>query len=327
MQGDSASTRSALLVVNPVARGMTPALCANVALELERLVDDVSVHCPSARAEAGPAVERAVAAAVERDRPLSVVCMGGDGTVREVAEAMARGLGSWPNGHARAAARLSVIPAGSGNSAYRALWGPREWTRLLPSSIMGPRRRVGSLDLLRIRETDRATVLGLNAGLGARVAANLQAAPDVDDERRAQIIGASVARASPFPGRLEVDGATLHEGQITHVTIGGVRSFMGGLLQMLPDARVDDGLLDVCLITEVDTRTLAEVVSLMRTGEHIHHPSVRYARGMNAVLERTDGADLELEHDGDVAPGSPRIALDVVPAAVPIATDQSEGAR
>ena len=152
VQGDSGSTGGALLVVNPVARSVSPGLCAEVTQELERCCGDTLVHCPAAREEAAGAIERAAAAALEDDRPLDVVCVGGDGTVREVAEAMARGLGSWPDGHARPAARLSVVPAGSGNSAYRALWGPAEWTpSLLSSSIVGPHRRVGSLDLLRIR--------------------------------------------------------------------------------------------------------------------------------------------------------------------------------
>jgi diacylglycerol kinase (ATP) len=102
---------------------------------------------------------------------LLVLAVGGDGTVREAAEGMARGLGRWPGvrgGTAQAA--LFVVPAGSGNSAYHELWGTQDWCDCLDTVLKARGCHVRDIDLVRISEVDRGSLLGVNVGLIARIA-------------------------------------------------------------------------------------------------------------------------------------------------------------
>jgi diacylglycerol kinase (ATP) len=86
---------------------------------------------------------------------------------------------------------------------------------------------------------------------------------------------------------------------------------------VLPHTIVDDGLLDVCVIGgEQDP---AEMLRLARTGAHVARPGVIYARGRHVVIERTEGAPVWFEHDGEVANDlGATFTFDVVPHGVPM---------
>ncbi|MDQ3934865.1 MAG: hypothetical protein M3340_09585 [Actinomycetota bacterium] len=216
------------------------------------------------------------------------------------------------------------MPAGSGNSAYGAIWGEDDWPELLPRAAAGtPGRR---LDLLRLVESDEATLLGVNAGLGGEVARQLQGVEGVDDAKRWEAIGRALADRRPFPGRVVADGETVYEGLVTQVTIGGVQRFLGGGFAFLPRSSLYDGLLDVCVITDLDDAALGELAELMPSGRHLGHPSVRYAQARAMCLERLDGAALDAEHDGDPMSAGRTITVEVVPGAVSVGGYSGNGA-
>jgi diacylglycerol kinase (ATP) len=310
--------RTALVVANPSARGVTPDLLPDIERCVASSGGRVALHLPESVERLGETVTAAVHAAGGGLR-LVVVCVGGDGTVRAVAEAMARGQGTWPDGgHGSRGPALLIVPGGSGNSVYRALWGDRAWPEVLRAGLIEDEDEAGAaaLDLLRIRETDRASVLGLNVGLGGRVAELLHGVAAVDDERRWAAIAEALEDARAFDGRVVVDGETLFTGSLTQVTVGGARHFMGGGFELLPRARLDDGLLDVCVVTALDDAALGEVAGLMPAGRHLGHPNVLYRQGTSAFVERTDGRDLCFEHDGDAQPGRRSVTVEVVAGAV-----------
>jgi diacylglycerol kinase (ATP) len=320
-----APRRRVLVVANPVAGGGSGALA-----------DEAVERCRAARAEVevvtteAPrhAVELVAAAAGGRARPEFVLAVGGDGTVAEVAEGLARGLRRWPAGGADdGGPPLLVVPAGSGNSAYAALWGTAPWPELLAAALRGqcaPR----AVDLLRVVEADRASFLGVNVGLVARIAeliearkAEAQEGPPQDPQQRYwEAIGDALRTLAAFPARVAVDGEVLYEGGATLATVGGVRRFGHGSFDVLPRSLLDDGLLDACVIAEVSEDGLAALVQLVPAGRHLDRPEVAYAQGRAVEITRTDGAPLSLEHDGDPRPAGATVTLTVVPAAVPTLT-------
>jgi diacylglycerol kinase (ATP) len=209
-----------------------------------------------------------------------------------------------------------IVPAGSGNSAYGAIWGEHDWADVLAPAATGPPAR--RLDLLRLVESDEATFLGVNAGLGGEVARQLQGVPGVDDAKRWEAIGRALADRRPFPGRVSADGSTVYEGLITQVTVGGVQRFMGGGFTFLPRSSLDDGLLDICVITDVDDVAIGELAALMPPGRHLDHPNVVYAQARAMRLERLDGAALDAEHDGDPMTAGRTLTVEVVPGALAV---------
>jgi diacylglycerol kinase (ATP) len=295
--------RRALLVVNPTARGDSVAVAAQASEILRRSGIDVAVCETLARADVG----------VDW-----VVAVGGDGTAREVAQGLATSLGTWPSGGPAGpdAARLLILPAGTGNSVHKALWGDRTWQDTLDRALHGDAVR-RDLDLLRIASHDHAVLLGASAGLLRWTLDATARFPELSGRELYATAGLAAAQElRPFAGRVTVDGRLLAEGPISLAATGGARR-RGGSLLLFPHSRLDDSLLDVCvLVSRTSDEAIAQLLPAME-GRHLDAPGVHCARGSEVTLESLDGP-LPFEHDGDAWPGEDTsITLRVVPAAVP----------
>jgi diacylglycerol kinase (ATP) len=317
--------RRVLAIVNPAA-GAAESPGADAVVEACREVAGEVQCVRTARPE--DATE-AVAAALSDPRPPHVVlAAGGDGTVRSVTEALARGLGRWPRGRDGSSSDgegpvLLVAPAGSGNSAYRALWGELAWDEALATAFDGDRALVRELDLIRLVEHDCASFLGVNVGLIAAIVARLEAtkgevhsADGEGSDRYWSALADTVQGFSATPIHVTVDGETVHEGPATLATVGGVRRFGRGYFELLPRSELDDSLLDVCTVDGVTAERLGELARLVPTGNHLAEAEVTYARGSRVAIESLGGPSLLIEHDGDPAATGRELNLEVVAGAV-----------
>jgi diacylglycerol kinase (ATP) len=314
-----------LILVNPAAGQVTDDLVEQLTAACREHLKHVSVVRSEHRGAAVDLTAAAVATGRTDREPIdAVLAVGGDATCREVAEGLARAAGRW-RGTAtdRRGPALLLIPGGRGNSAYHAIWGDAPWQDVLRAALSGDGARVRELDLLRVADTDHASLLGLNAGLLARIvrlAAN-EPASGTALERYGAVMGPVLEQFEPFQGRVTVDGTCVVDGSITQVTVGGLRRWAGGVLEILPRSVLDDGLLDVCAIGEMTAGGFTEVAPLLMTGAHVDLPNVTYAQGRCVVLERDDGRPLELEFDGDAWPGAgSSITLEMRAGAVPTFT-------
>lgn len=298
--------RTAVIVVNPRAGALTGPLTDEVVGLCRELVDDVQVVYT---AYPGHATE--IAAKAARDAVDLVVTMGGDGTTTQVAEGLARNRGA-SDGRCPA---LQVIPAGTGNSFYREIWSDQPYETALRTALTRPERR--AVDMARIEETDTYVLLGACSGL---VAEALVVAAELTElsgrERYRQAVAVTIAQFAPHPGRVTVDGEVVHDGSVILANVGGGR-YRGGSFLLLPRSVMDDGLLDVCVVTgDLDLR---ELPGLTRDGRHVDRPEVRYRRGRRIVVERTDGNPMVYEHDGEVvSPPADRFSMEVLPAALTV---------
>jgi diacylglycerol kinase (ATP) len=339
-----------LVLVNAVAGGSTDATAAEVETRCAAAGEVEVVRTASG----DEAVEAASRAAADRAADV-VVAVGGDGTVRGVAEGLARGLGRWPGGArdggasdrggGRTGPALFVVPAGSGNSVYRALCGELPWADALDAAL-ADRAPVRELDLIRVADEDRGALLGVNAGLIARIAEIIEelkaearaaagegvavtseeADADAVQQRYWGAIGQALEELDQFPVRVAIDDRLVHEGMLTMATVGGVRRFGRGSFEVLPRSVLDDGLLDLCVIAGVTREELQELAGAVPAGQHLGRPGVSYEQGRRIVIERTDGQPLGIEHDGDPYPAGASIELEVVTAAVPALAAPDGGA-
>jgi diacylglycerol kinase (ATP) len=235
-----------------------------------------------------------------------IIAVGGDGTVSELIPGM--------TGHQV----VCALPAGSGNSTARNLFGDRSWRQVLDLLDDPGACTVRSLDLLRLVEPGLTAVLGASTGFLAQVLCD---APTVDPAvkgiDRYYTAAAGVLQAMPdHPTRVTVDGVVLADGPMASVAVGGGR-FRAWSFQFLPESLLDDGLLDVSTIDALTPAAAAELVPLVASGQHLGRPDVRYARGTTVIVERTDGLPLVAEADGSVldAVGS-HLTIEIVPNAV-----------
>lgn len=299
---------SALIVINRQAGTLT-----------DELVEAVAGRCVAHFHEVNQ-VEASTAPLAELIEPHLgdgsldlVIAVGGDGTVRAVAAALVA---------ARTEPSLLVVPAGSGNSLYSLLWGEIEWTEALDRVLAGSasRRR---LDLIRLAELDRLALLGVNVGLVAEVAREVErmksAATDgnSDEDRYWQAFGEVLQDLHCAELRVQVDGRPLHEGVASLVTVGGIRNFGRGAFNLLPRSIADDGLLDVCLVEAETAEEIARLATFVPTGSHVDEADVHYDRGRRITVERIDGRPLTIEHDGDPHEVGNTVTLEVLTGPLP----------
>ncbi|MDH6110610.1 diacylglycerol kinase (ATP) [Kitasatospora sp. MAP12-15] len=303
--------RGALIIANPTAGTTHAALLDEVVRLCTARLDDVVLHRTAFRGDATATVRAALSGHGEGAVPDLVVAVGGDGTVREVVEGLA-GEGRQPS------AALAIIPAGTGNSGYKMLWGEQPWQQSLAALLAGPgpQAQLRRLDLARLAETDELVLLGACSGVIAEALVTARAIPVAGRERYAQAFADTAAAFTPYPGRVTVDGVVLHEGDTVLANVGGGR-YRGGQYLVLPHSELDDGLLDVCVIgAEVHP---ANVPELTREARHLNLPGVAYGRGRRIVVERLDGRPLCFEHDGELQePRWGSMTLEVLPGALPV---------
>ena len=82
---------------------------------------------------------------------------------------------------------------------------------------------------------------------------------------------------------------------------------------MAPRARLDDGLLDVCIVPEMGKFELLRWVPRAYRGEHLAHPRIVYFQARKITLESP--SRLELFGDGEFIQELPA-TIEVVPRAL-----------
>ena len=290
-----------LVVVNPSAAMAD----ASVAQEIEGWL---SGHARTVRTVWTQAPGHAAELVREQADAGLIFAVGGDGTVSELVPGMASHL------------ILCPLPAGSGNSTARNLFGDRSWRQVLDLLDDPGAFTVRRIDLLRLAEPGVTAVLGASTGFLAQVLRDAGAVdPAVKGIDRYYTAAVGVLGAMPdHPTRVTVDGVVLADGPMASVAIGGGR-FRAWSFQFLPESVLDDGLLDVCAIGALSPAAVAEFVPLMATGRYLGRPGVRYARGTSVTVERTDGLPLVAEFDGSVWDAAgPCLSIEIVPDALPV---------
>ena len=186
----------------------------------------------SAVEDGGALTRRAVAAGASL-----VFAAGGDGTVRACAEALAG-----------ADVPLAIVPLGTANLTARALGVPARAERAVDAGFDGRDRRI---DLARLDGTGAGgTVFAAMAGLGLDAAVVGAAGPRL--KRRLGWVAylvSGVARLSlpPYDFTVCLDGAEPLRRRARCVVVANAGLLPGGFT-LLPEARLDDGVLDVGIL-------------------------------------------------------------------------------
>ena len=260
-----------LVIVNPTAGGGRAARI--VGWLRERL------HArPDARLEvtrrAGDAERWAADAAGDgHDR---VVAVGGDGTIQEVVNGLVNGAQT---------ATLGIVPMGSGNDLARSLRLPRDphdcWTQAI-----GSRER--HVDLVHADDgTGRSRWFSSAGGIGfdARVAAAMATRTGWQRSRLGYLL-TTLIELRRFENRrveLTLDGER-QERDVLFVAIAN-GAYYGGGMRICPDAEVDDGMLDLCIVGNLSRlAALREIPNLYR-GTHVGHPAVEMARATRIEID------------------------------------------
>lgn len=225
-----------------------------------------------------------------------VVAFGGDGMARIAAHAT-RGTD----------AVLGVLPGGRGNDFARTLGIPRDPIAACRSLIDAP---VRSID---VGDVDGATFVGVaSIGLESEVTRIANAAPRLGGAAvYAAATIAGLARYRPARFSLTLDGQPR---EFTGYLVAAANSGrFGGGMRIAPDARIDDGLLDVVVIEHGPRLRFMLNTPKVFKGTHIHDPKVHVFRASEVRLDAD--RPLEVYADGDEISATPAIAR-AVPGAL-----------
>jgi diacylglycerol kinase (ATP) len=187
-----------------------------------------------------------------------IVIVGGDGTLSEAAEGFFDFVcGSKTPQPINPHATLAILPAGTGDDFARGLTNKRapfdHWIRTLIGYCTGSTSNVRQVDVLAAASDDfqhrficlNASTMGIGGETASRVAAQKPLVKRLSGEVRFMMaaVGAlAVWRERRV--RVSVDEQVMADGPMNLVAVANNRYAGGGML-LSPEARVDDGLLDV----------------------------------------------------------------------------------
>jgi diacylglycerol kinase (ATP) len=237
----------------------------------------------------GDAERHAVAAVADGCDALFVA--GGDGTLNEAMNGLAAAglLDRIPVG---------VIPLGTGNDFATALGVPAEVEGALGVLLRGRERRI---DLGEVN----GRVFVNTSGGGFIAEASVAVTPQLKTiaGRLAYLIGGAQALME-----FEPVGATVTLGPGTPPLSQGLYAFavcnsrlIGGGRLIAPDAIIDDGLLDVCLIEAMSALEFVALARKVAEGEHVTDPRVLYRQSASVAIELE--REVRVNTDGEVFEG------------------------
>jgi diacylglycerol kinase (ATP) len=277
-----------LLLANAAAGSVTQDLIDNVRAALGRRTE-VVVAAPTSPSQLAETLRTHV---VDGETKL-IVTLGGDGTLREVVTAV------FHVGAAESAVSLLALPAGSSNSFCRSLWGELDALTVLDAALDPARSTTRRIDVLRLEEPGCFSPVGMSTGLNAALMREAKQL-GISGYDRYQAALEQVLQDLPVADvTVHLDGAVFYRGSATLISVGGA-PYRGRDYRFLPHAKLDDGLLDVCLLEQTSIERLLEIGALALDGRHVDCSEVHYGQGRRVTLERNDGLPLLLEHDGDV---------------------------
>ncbi|HXU47389.1 MAG TPA: diacylglycerol kinase family protein [Thermoanaerobaculia bacterium] len=257
---------------------------------------------------AGLAVSRTAADLPEQARRAAedgvtrLIVAGGDGTMHLAIQ-----------GLAGTDCALGVVPLGSGNDLAGTLEVPAGLDAAVERAVSGP---IGPMDLIRVGPVWSASYAGV--GFDSEVT---RAANQVRHLRGPAIYPWAVIKTlATFRAphlRVEHDQGVF-DGKAMFAVASNLPRFGGGM-RIAPEARIDDGLLDLVIVREVGKIALLRVFPKVYSGQHIGHPDVEFVRIRSAsfAVDRP----MFLYGGGELIrpmkPGEP-VDLEVVPGALAI---------
>jgi YegS/Rv2252/BmrU family lipid kinase len=269
-------------------------------VELRRVLEEAGIDDPLwyevPKSRKAP---RRVKQALEEGAEL-VFAWGGDGTVQRCLDVLA-GTGT----------PLAIVPAGTANLLATNLGIPTDIEAAVATGLHGARR---AIDVGRMN----GERFGVMAGAGFDAAMIRDADGGLKDRvgRIAYVwTGARNVQAKPFKAKIRVDGATWFDDRISCVLVGNVGNLFGGI-EAFEDARPDDGMLELGVVTAETPMEWARTFARTAVGTTARSPFVQITRAR--TIEVTLGKKVLYELDGGDREKVKAMDIEVEPAAIEI---------
>lgn len=260
------------VIINPMANnGRSRALIPQIT-QWGASLGDFSVVTTTERGHAQQLAREAALAGFDL-----VVAAGGDGTVHEVVNGLF--AANQPN------AKLGIIPLGSGNDLAFALGIPMDPETAVSHLTIGQPR---AIDLARIEdENGRSCVVDNNVGIGfdAMVVVRTEAMQRIQGFLKyltAVLQCIAFYYDTPY---LEMRFDDEQVAQETLFLAFGIGFRGGGGFLLTPDARLDDNLIDTCLVNPVNRLTMLNMLGKAIKGTHTTSRHVTMRKNKQIIVK------------------------------------------
>lgn len=298
--------KRARLIYNPTSgREEMKRRLPDVLQRLERGGLETSTHATTGEGDA----TLAAAEAVERGFDV-IIAAGGDGTLYEVINGMAERENRPP---------LGIIPLGTTNDFARAMGIPKNWEKACDIIIQGHDRVI---DLGKANHRYFINIAG-----GGSLTELTYEVPS----RLKTVLGQlayymkgleKLPRLRPIELFIQADGQEYHEEAMIFL-ISNTNS-VGGFEKLFPDAHIDDGLMDVIIVSKCNLVEMVRVATLALRGEHMNDPHVKHFQAKHIQVTSPDYTQINLDGEfGGTLPG----VFSVLPSHLRILVDETGNSK
>ena len=292
---------STAILYNPAAgRGRARSAIARIATEVRRDFRDVEMF-----ATEGPGDGKRLGQLIAEQGFERLIVVGGDGSVHDAAN----GVLAAPESRRPL---VTVIPVGTGNDFAKLVGthghGPRAAVRRLIDGTPG-RFDVGEA-------WGEYFVNSLGVGLDHEVPYHLQSVKRLRGTPAYALALLKALRGYRDIGlEITIDSAR-HEGRWLTAAVG-IGAVEGGGFHMMPGARPDDGLFDVCTVRPTPLWRLLGLVPLVMLGRHGGLREVTLARATTVTFRGT--APIKIHSDGELrSNGSHELVVTLKAGVLPV---------
>jgi diacylglycerol kinase (ATP) len=237
----------------------------------------------------------------------AAIAIGGDGTIRGVAARLYQAFPQRP-------IPMLVVPMGTANLLGRHLgidWSPRILAEQVAQALA--QKRIVRIDAARAN--GELFLLMAGVGIDAKIVHLLDRIRRGPIDITSYVLPTALALGFySFPSlTVTVDGKAIAQDQPAVAFVGNVKEYGTGF-PILPLARPDDSLLDVCVLPCSTHGDL--ILHLMRAiaGEHHIAEGSIYTKGTNIRIDSTEQVPVQI--DGDAAGHTP-VEIDLLPVRLP----------
>ncbi len=233
----------------------------------------------------------------------NIVAIGGDGTIHEVVNGI-----FIQNSVPTTDITLAVIPAGTGNDWVR-MYGISKTYPLAVRAIA--EKRTILQDVAKVSFYDSGVkqirYMANVAGLGYDAVVNLKYNNLKDEGKYGKwlYIRSTVQTFLGFKSKrfnIKIDDKPFYDGMVFSAAVG-IGKYNGGGMQQTPKASVNDGLVDLTVITKMSKIKILKDFKHLYTGNIYNNPNVVSAQGQKIEVDTWPATRIEV--DGEAVGGSP----------------------
>ncbi|MGV3489603.1 MAG: diacylglycerol/lipid kinase family protein [Tuberibacillus sp.] len=246
--------QTVLFIVNPTAGH---GKCGKKWRALFQKIDgkyDYEVFYTKERGQAEEEARNAVRRGIKR-----IFAVGGDGTVNEVI-----------NGAGESDVEIGIIPFGTGNDLAKTIQLPRNKTTIEKMALNPESLLVKVIDLGKINNRHFAIACGIGFdGMVAKKANDSRFLKKLGALGYLVSVMATLRSFKPLLMDVYVDGThtQIQNGWLLAVGNG---PYYGGGMKICPDAKIDDGVLELCVVSGLTKWQLFRFMPKVYSGSHVH---------------------------------------------------------